>query len=98
MLPEQVILLLNMIVVGLGYFVIYPRVAGNSFSKITGHDVIATCVVLAISASLYYGSSIEFKLLIIDVNWFWFTLLTYAAIEVPVLLWYIKKYKVELPK
>lgn len=92
--PEQTVLLLNVIVVFLGYFVIYPRVAGNNFTKITGHDIIATGIVLMTSAFIYYGSGIEFNLLITQVNWFWFTLLTYAAIEIPVLLWYMKKQRV----
>ncbi|OIQ48025.1 MAG: hypothetical protein BM565_03400 [Gammaproteobacteria bacterium MedPE] len=96
--PEQTVLLLNVIVVFLGYFVIYPRVAGNNFTKITGHDLIATGIVLMTSASIYYGSGTEFNLLITQVNWFWFTLLTYAAIEIPVLLWYMKKHNVEFPK
>ncbi|MCG7533330.1 hypothetical protein MHM98_18540 [Psychrobium sp. MM17-31] len=96
--PEQTVLMLNVIVVLLGYLVIYPRVAGNNFNKITGHDLIATSIVLITSASMYYDSGIEFNLLVGTVNWFWFTLITYMAIEIPVLLWYIKKYKVTLPK
>lgn len=96
--PEQTVLMLNVIVVLLGYLVIYPRVAGNNFNKITGHDLIATSIVLITSALMYYDSGIEFYLLVGTVNWFWFTLITYVAIEIPVLLWYIKKYKVQLPK
>lgn len=96
--PEQTVLLLNVIVVFLGYFVIYPRVAGNDFAKITSHDIIATGIALMTSASIYYGAGIEFNLLITRVNWFWFTLLTFAAIEIPVLLWYMKKHNVEFPK
>lgn len=95
--PEQTVLLLNVIVICLAYFFIYPRVAGNDFSKITKHDVIASCVVLITSGSLYWNSSIEFNVLIGHVNWFWFTLITFGLIEIPVLLWYIKRYKVKLP-
>ena len=95
--PEQTVLLLNVIVIFLAYFVIYPRMAGNDFNKIATHDVVASCVVLMTSGSLYFNSVIEFNLLIMQVNWFWFTFITFALIEIPVLFWYIKKYKVNLP-
>ncbi len=96
--PEQTVLLLNIIVVFIGYFIIYPRVAGNDFTKITGHDVVASTIVLITSGSLYWNSGVEFNLLIANVNWFWFTLVTFGLIEIPVLLWYIKHYNVKLPR
>lgn len=95
--PEQTVLLLNAIVVVMSYVVIYPRVAGSNFNKITGHDVIASAVVLIVSGSLYWNTGLEFNLLITKANWFWFTLVTFGLIEIPVLLWYIKRYKVKLP-
>lgn len=96
--PEQTVLLLNVIVIFLAYFIIYPKVAGNDFNKIAKQDIVATCVVLLTSGSLYFDSDIAFDLLIIKLNWFWFTFITFAVIEIPVLLWYIKRYKVILPR
>lgn len=95
--PEQTILLLNVLIIFLGYFIIYPNVAGNDFNKITTHDFIASCVALIIAGSLYFNNGIEFTLFIIEVNWFWFTIITFGIIEIPILLWYIKRYKVKLP-
>jgi len=96
--PEQTVLLLNAIVIFIAYAFIYPRVAGNNFNKITGHDVVASSIVLITSGSLYWNSAIEFNLLITNVNWFWFTLITFGVIEIPVLVWYIKRYQVKLPR
>jgi len=95
---EQTVLLLNAIVIFMAYLFIYPRVAGSNFNKITGHDVIASAIVLMTSASLYWDSGIEFNLLVTHVNWFWFTLITFGIIEIPVLIWYIKRYQVKLPR
>lgn len=96
--PEQTVLLLNAIVIFMAYIIIYPRVAGNDFNKIAGHDVIASVVVLLTSASLYWNSGLAFNLLIANVNWFWFTFITFGLIEIPVLLWYIKRHHVKLPR
>jgi len=43
---------------------------------------------------LFYGSDTKFSLLIVDVNWFWFSLLTYFAIEMPLMNWYFNKHNV----
>ncbi|MFT6737408.1 MAG: hypothetical protein ACJA0G_001547, partial [Kangiellaceae bacterium] len=44
----------------------------------------------------YWGSGYEFDLLIFDVNWFWFTIVTYFLIEIPIMVWYFKNQKVKL--
>jgi hypothetical protein len=96
--PEQSVLLLNAIVIFMAYIIIYPRVAGNNFNKIAGHDLIASAIVLITAGSLYWNSGVEFNLLIAHVNWFWFTFITFGLIEIPVLLWYIKRHQVKLPR
>ena len=94
LVPEQVILLINISIVLVSYFVIYPRFVGNNLNKLTWNDIVASVVSVSIVGSLYWGSQIEFNLLVTKVNWFWFSFNTYLIIEAPLSLWYIKKHKV----
>lgn len=93
---ELAIILLNVIVVLFAYGSIYPKIAGNSFNKITFYDLFVSGFVLAVVGAKFWGTGQEFNLLITDVNWFWFTLVTFGAIEIPVFLAYCKKHKVDL--
>ena len=69
----------------IAYFVIYPRFCGSNGYKISANDLIASGLSLIIAGSLFYGTGTKFSLLITDVNWFWFTMLTYMAIELPLM-------------
>jgi len=82
MTPELTLIVLAATVIALGYGFIYPRFAGNDFKRVSMQDVFATAVTLFIG----------FKL-----NWFWFTLLTYLIIEIPVCLLYAKKHNMKFP-
>jgi len=94
--PELSILLLNLIIILVAYLSIYPKVAGNSFNKISFYDCFASGFALLVVGLHYWGSGHEFNLLISSANWFWFTFLTYGAIEIPIMIWYFKKQKVKL--
>ncbi len=94
--PELLILALNTAVVLVAYLIIYPRFCGTDIIAIAKNDLIATVIVLVIAGSVFWGSGQEFSLIFFSVNWFWFTLLTYAAIEIPFMLWYCKKYQIRL--
>jgi len=91
---ELIILCLNIIVILMAYFIIYPRFCGADGNKIAGNDLIATGIILLISGSIFCGTGEVFSLILFSVNWFWFTFLTYAAIEIPIMLWYFNKHDV----
>lgn len=92
--PELVIIVLNVIIIFIAYFVVYPRFCGANEQKIIRNDLIATAVVLIVSGCLVWGQGVEFSLLLFSTNWFWFTLITYFIIELPVMIWYYKKHRV----
>lgn len=92
--PEIIIIALNIIVISIAYFVIYPRFCGADGNRIASNDFIATSIVLTVSGSIFWGSDEQFDLLLFSTNWFWFTFLTYAAIEIPIMLWYFKKHDI----
>jgi hypothetical protein len=96
--PELTVILLNVGIILLAYLSVYPALAGNDFNKIALYDFGTSGITLAIVGYHYWGSDYQFNLLVTEVNWFWFTLATYTAIEIPVMLWYFKKHKVVVNK
>ena len=91
MQPEQILLLLNLTVISIGYIWVYPRVAGSDIYKVTINDLIASISALVVAGVLFWETRYEFTLLFVDVNWF---LITYLLIEIPFMIWYLKRYKV----
>lgn len=89
--PELSIIFLNLVIVLVAYLSIYPKLAGNNFNKISFYDIFTTGFSLLVVGFNYWGSGYEFNLLVSNVNWFWFTLVTYGVIEIPVAIWYFKK-------
>lgn len=94
MTPEITVLLINFAFVFCAYFLVYPKLAGNDFNKIVLFDSLISLLMLAIVAYQYWGSAYQFNALFIKLNWFWYALLTFAAIEIPLMLWYFKKHGV----
>ncbi len=92
--PELLILALNTAVALLAYLVVYPLFCGANGWRIAVNDLLATATVVAVSGILYTGTGLSFNLLLFTTNWFWFTLLSYLAIETPLMLWYFSKHNV----
>lgn len=93
---ELLIIFLNLAVVLVAYLSVYPKLAGNNFNKISFYDIFCSGLALLIVGFNFWGSGYEFSLLFTTVNWFWFTLITYALIEIPIMLWYFHKNKVDV--
>lgn len=89
---ELQIVLINLAIILLAYFGVYPRFCGADLNKILVNDAIATVVALVVAGSLFAGSDARFTLLFGEVNWFWFTLLTYFLMETPFMFWYFKRF------
>lgn len=50
------------------------------------YDVFTSGFSLLVVGLSCCGSGQEFKILVINTNWFWFTLITYSAIETPIMI------------
>ena len=87
---ELSILLLNIIIIGITYTSVYPKLAGKDLNKVALLDVVASSFAIIIVASKYWGSELSFEFLFMDFNWFWFTVISYCVIEIPIALWYFK--------
>ena len=93
-MAELSIMAPELVVLAGGYLFIYPNIAGNNFNKISLCDLGCSAFVFVLVGLKYWGSGYEFSLLLFSTNWFWFTLIVYAAIEVPLAIWYFKKHGV----
>lgn len=91
--PELAVILLNSTLIVLAYFWFYPRVAGANLQKVALFDLLTTAIALLIVGFKFWGSCYPFELVGFHLNWFWFTLLTYLVLEIPLSLWYLKRYK-----
>lgn len=89
--PELAVILLNVVILCVVYLSIYPKLAGYNINKVAWLDILASCLALLIVGYKYWGTGLEFSIIITEVNWFWFTLLTYMILEVPISLWYFRK-------
>lgn len=98
MSPAATIVLLNAMTLLFCYFWMFPRVVGRDLQKLALNDVMASVVVICVAASLYMGRDVGISVMGIDFNWFWFTLISYFAMEVPFTLWYMMKYRIEPPE
>ena len=92
--PELAVILINLVIVLVAYLLVYPRFAGSNGAKISQNDVVASAVSLLVVGSVYWGSGQEFNTLVMTLNWFWFTVLTFIVIEIPVAIWYYRKHDV----
>lgn len=93
---ELLIIGINTLIVLSAYFLIYPKFVGSNFKNLTVNYVIASSISLLISGSIFWGKEINFNALLFTTNWFWFSILTYAIIELPFMARYMKKYAVEI--
>lgn len=90
MSAELSIVLLNAVIIVIAYLWVYPKLAGKDINKVALYDCVASCLAITIVASKYWGMSISFEFLFMQLNWFWFTLISYSVIEIPIALWYFR--------
>jgi hypothetical protein len=91
---EFIIILINILLLSFTYLWFFQKVAGNDIKKLSIYDLLTSLISLMISGFLFWESGIEFTLFVVDMNWFWFTFVTYFIVEIPIALWYFKKYDV----
>lgn len=87
---ELSILLLNIVIIVTAYTSVYPKIAGKNLNSVALLDFIASSLALVIVASKYWGAGIKFDFFTFELNWFWFTLLSYSILEMPIAIWYFR--------
>ena len=94
--PETLLLALNGVILSLAYFLIYPRMVGADISKLMQSDLLATVTSVIVAGFVFWGTNLPFDLLLGEVNWFAFSVVTFLLMEVPFALWYLKKFDVQI--
>jgi len=91
---ELAIVALNTVILLVAYLSVYPKLAGKDLNKVAFCDIFASGLALLIVGIKYWDSGQEFELafmqLNMQVNWFWFTFISYGVVEVPIALWYFR--------
>ena len=84
--PEAQILILNATITIVAYGGIYPGLTEKTLGRIMAIDVVLTLLAVTVAGALFRGNT----------NWFVFTLLTLAVIEVPLFLHFAKRHGMNL--
>jgi hypothetical protein len=90
MANELLVVLIVLAALALSYLWIYPKFAGDSASKLAWLDAGVGVVVFGIVALIFWQSDPTFRFIFFDTNWFFFGLLTYTALEIPLFALYMK--------
>ena len=86
--PEFQVLAINAVILGIAYFAVYPRIPNVTVMKMARNDIILTGLALLVAGALFWNTDQIFSLLLFSANWFWFSLLTLAIMELPLFMWF----------
>lgn len=90
--PETFILLTNAAILLCAYFIVYPRFAGSDLNRLALNDLAATAIAIAVAGFAFFGTGQRFDLLSLELGWFGFTVGTFLLMELPLLVWYLRRY------
>lgn len=96
MSPELKILTINAAILLVAYLGIYPSQRPRRVAEMIPTDLVLSVLALGVAGLLFWGSGVRFSLIFVEVNWFWFSLLTITAMEIPLLLWFMRRYDVPI--
>ena len=88
---EFIIIAINIAIILSAYFIIYSKHAGSNANKIALYDVGLSFLALFVAGIMFGGEGYVFNVVFISLNWFWFTLLTYFLLELPLTIWYYQR-------
>ena len=87
---ELLVVFYILLTLAFAYLWFYPKVVGERVKLMAWMDVVVTGIPVAISALLFWESDPTLRLLIFDLNWFFFTVLAMFIIELPIFLLYLR--------
>lgn len=81
--PELQIMVINAVIVLVAYLGIYPTTPRLTFDKLARLDLVFGALGLAVAGALFAGRGIGFSILVTDVHWAVFSILSFSVIELP---------------
>lgn len=89
-MSELSIVIVNVIALAVAYLYLYPKFAGNDVKRLAWLDTgVGACVLLVI-APFNWGSPSDYIFFAFDTNWWIFSILSYALLELPLFYFYVK--------
>jgi len=92
MAPELQILLINAVCLGVAYAFILPGLPHKTMKALALSDLAVSVLALGTSGALFWGSGVGFSLLVAEVNWLVFALVTIALMEIPLFTHFVRKH------
>jgi len=80
----------------IAYFAIYPKMRDKRLSRMMYIDLALFVVLFGIAGSVYAGTGMRFSLLVVQVNWWVFTLIAAILIEIPFFVWFCRKWGIDM--
>ena len=90
--PEIFILLSNAAILLCAYFTVYPRFAGSDLNRLALNNLAANAIAIAVAGFAFFGTGQRFDLMFLEVGWFGFTVGTFLLMELPLFVWYARRY------
>lgn len=87
---ESIVVFIILATLAASYLWIYPKYAGNDLMKMAWFDIALSVIPLGASAFLFWESDPTFRMIFFDTNWFFFTLIAFVLLELPLFFWYLK--------
>lgn len=98
MAPELQILSINAICLGVAYLAIMPGLARKTLKALALSDLAVSVLAVGTAGALFWGSGVGFSLLIFEVNWLVFALFTFAAMEIPLFMHFVRRHGIDPPE
>lgn len=92
MTPELQILIINATCLGVGYFGIYPGLVPRGLWPLALADLAVCALAIGTAGLLFWGSGTGFSLLVVQVNWFVFSLFTLIVMEAFLFPWFARRH------
>jgi hypothetical protein len=90
---EWMIISINLIILYIAYYFVYPRFAGSDLNRLLVNDLLANITALVVAGALFYGSGQRFDFVFFELGWFGFTLLSFVLLELPFFWSYARRYR-----
>ena len=89
--PEAQLLIINATILAVAYLGIYPAQKNITITRMMALDAVLTGLSLIVAGALFWGSGVEFSLLLFSTNWAVFAIVTMLIMEFPLFQWFCRK-------
>ena len=91
---EIIVIAYNFALISFAYLWLYSKLRLFDINSLSLYDLIVSLTSLVIGWFLFGGKEMIFSLYFINTTWYWSTIIIYLIIEIPFVLWYLKKYHI----